>query len=415
MNEIVVTIVCITYNHENYIADAIEGFVHQNVNFKYEVIIHDDASTDQTAEIVKKYEERYPGIIYGIYEEENQYSKKKMDFMKAIYFRCRGRYIAFCEGDDFWLDISKLQKQVDWMECHPEYSLTAHNAVLWDCQAKTIKALNPYFQDKEITPEELIMQYNGNLPSASIMVRTDIIHDLKHFQKYSVGDIMIQFCCMAKGRIYYFDRIMSVYRYLHKNSWSLNCYQNNEYHILHCVEMIEFLREYNQSTNSKYNKYIISKMHFYIQSILSIGWESFIEVFEKQDTSKNNHVLCQLKEIKRVFIQTLDENYFDPDLEGFIRKFKYLIIFGAGDYASRVAKQLENNRVDFDGFAVSKIKEGNKQYLGKPLWELKSIPFEQEKTGIIVAINPIIWNQIFDSLDENGITEYSCPFLLRNT
>ena len=413
IDDIMVTVVCITYNHEEYITDAIEGFLHQKVNFKYEIVIHDDASTDQTAKIVKRYEEQYPEIIFGIYQEENQYSKKKMAFMEAVYSLCRGHYIAFCEGDDFWLDTFKLQKQVDWMERHREYILTAHNAVLWNCQDGIIKAMNPYSFDKEIGAEELIMQYNGNLPTASMMVRAEIIKELKNFQINSVGDIIIQFCCLAKGKIYYFHRIMSVYRYLHTHSWSLDCYRNNEYHILHCVEMIEFLKEYNKFTESKYMHYLVSKIHFYIQCILNVGLDCFYEVYEKQDFSKKNSVLCNLKEIKRVFLQIFDETYLDIDLDKFIQRHKRLVIFGAGDYASRVAKQLDNNQINFAGFAVSDLADGEKEYLGKPVWELKDISSRQKETGIIVAINPVIWNQLFDTLKANGITEYICPFLFK--
>ena len=98
--EIMASICCITYNHENYIADAIESFLMQKTNFNYEIIIYDDASTDKTADIIREYETKYPGLIKPIYQTENQYSKG----VKTINFslqRAEGKYIAVCEGDDY--------------------------------------------------------------------------------------------------------------------------------------------------------------------------------------------------------------------------------------------------------------------------------------------------------------------------
>ena len=119
-----VTIRCLAYNHEPYIRDCLEGFVMQRASFRFEAVVHDDASTDGTAAIIKEYAERYPDIIKPIFETENQYSKHDGSLRRIMDEHTRGKYVAFCEGDDYWTDPLKLQKQVDFLEAHPEVSLS---------------------------------------------------------------------------------------------------------------------------------------------------------------------------------------------------------------------------------------------------------------------------------------------------
>ena len=121
--ELMVTIRCLVYNHEPYIRQCLEGFVMQKTNFRFEAIVHDDASTDGTAAIIKEYAEKYPDIIKPIFETENQYSKRDGSIKRIMNAHTHGKYIAYCEGDDYWTDPYKLQKQVDFLETHPEYGL----------------------------------------------------------------------------------------------------------------------------------------------------------------------------------------------------------------------------------------------------------------------------------------------------
>lgn len=121
--EPLVSICCITYNHEKYIKDAIEGFLMQETDFPFEIIIHDDASTDKTAEIIREYEKKYPELIKPIYQTENQYSKG-VRVSLLTYKKAKGKYIAFCEGDDYWTDPLKLQKQVTFLDKNPDYVIT---------------------------------------------------------------------------------------------------------------------------------------------------------------------------------------------------------------------------------------------------------------------------------------------------
>lgn len=123
-----VSICCLSYNHAPFLKDCLNGFLNQEIDFPIEILIHDDASTDGSEEIIKEYAEKYPDIIYPLYETKNQYSngcKGRMD-LTFNYNRARGKYIAYCEGDDFWTDHKKLKKQVDFMESHPDYSVCFH-------------------------------------------------------------------------------------------------------------------------------------------------------------------------------------------------------------------------------------------------------------------------------------------------
>lgn len=126
-----VSVVCATYNHVDFIEDAIKGFVAQRTNFPFEIIIHDDASTDGTQDVIKKYAEKYPDIIRPVYQEENQYSKnnKPIDIVLKL---TKAKYVAMCDGDDYWTDSRKLQIQFDYMERNPGCVVTHHNAFVFD-------------------------------------------------------------------------------------------------------------------------------------------------------------------------------------------------------------------------------------------------------------------------------------------
>ena len=124
MNDPLVSILCVTYNHAAFIRSCLEGFVKQKCDFDFEVLIHDDASTDGTQEIIKEYWKNYPEIIKPILQTENQWSKKAGGMnLRFNYPRATGKYIALCDGDDFWIDEQKLQKQVTFLENNPDFSL----------------------------------------------------------------------------------------------------------------------------------------------------------------------------------------------------------------------------------------------------------------------------------------------------
>lgn len=130
----VLSVRCLAYNHEKFIRQTLEGFVMQRTDFPFEVIVHDDASTDGTVDIIREYAGKYPGIIKPVYQTENQYSKKNGSVTKAVreVTHPNARYIALCEGDDYWTDPYKLQKQVDYLENHPACGMVHTRARIYD-------------------------------------------------------------------------------------------------------------------------------------------------------------------------------------------------------------------------------------------------------------------------------------------
>ena len=132
-----VTVLCTTFNHERFIRDAIHGFLMQRTTFPFRVVIHDDASTDRTAVLVKDYEARYPKIIKGVYQKKNLYSNglSRRPFVKPLLL---GKYIARCEGDDYWSDSLKLHKQIEFMELNRDCAMTFHPYIIYDDTLKEV-------------------------------------------------------------------------------------------------------------------------------------------------------------------------------------------------------------------------------------------------------------------------------------
>ncbi|MGL5416283.1 MAG: glycosyltransferase family 2 protein [Clostridium sp.] len=225
---IIVSICCITYNQEKYIDRTIQSFIEQECNFQYEILIHDDASTDSTSNIIRKYEEKYPNLITAIYQKENQYSKG-ISTAQIVRSMAKGKYIAFCEGDDYWIDAKKLQKQVEFLEKNPEYIATAHWCeVIDEFDNKSTAFLNSdkifNFKKNEYLIEDYKNEYiPGHINS---IVQKNIFKDkscnFNEIYRASklVGDRTTYLILSLLGKIYVHHEIMSVYRYITDNGIS---------------------------------------------------------------------------------------------------------------------------------------------------------------------------------------------------
>lgn len=211
---VLVSIKCLAYNHEPYIRECLEGFVMQQTNFRFEAIVHDDASTDGTADIIREYAEKYPEIIKPIFETENQYSKHDGSLGRIMREACTGKYIAMCEGDDYWTDPLKLQKQVDFLEEHEDYSMCFHKCKTLIQQ--TGKFVNE--QVKDISGESTIFDLaKGNYVHTPSVVyrRNDRIEGdrAKLPHNLAVGDYVLWMLLAQYGKIMKLPDEMAVYRF----------------------------------------------------------------------------------------------------------------------------------------------------------------------------------------------------------
>lgn len=209
-----VSVVCQTYNHEKYIAECLESLVTQKVNFRYEILVHDDASTDKTADIIRDFEKEYPVLIKPIYQRVNQWSLGNKVFSGIQLPRCTGKYIAICEGDDYWTDPLKLQKQVDLLERHIEYSMCFHNVIEhWDDGQKEDCCFSNIV-DREYSGLEIYK--NWIVPTASVVFRRSILEsgcsDCFLNPHFIYGDIVLFLLAASCGKIMGMKEVMSVYR-----------------------------------------------------------------------------------------------------------------------------------------------------------------------------------------------------------
>lgn len=223
----------LVYNHANYLKDYFEGILCQKTNFAFVVIVHDDASTDESANIIKEYAEKYPDIIKPIFEKENQYSETfyRLNKIMEECVRVSGaEYIALCEGDDFWTDSSKLQKQVNFLDHNPDYGFVHTNAaeIFWEDGFKRI------FSRRRRIPEGKVFKNivcKNFIYTATVLFRVKLLHYLKSETIDSCYFDRIMWICFSRHvKFHYIDELTSTYRVL-KNSVS-----NGDYH-----KVLEFL------------------------------------------------------------------------------------------------------------------------------------------------------------------------------
>lgn len=216
MDPPLVSVCCITFNHEPYIRDAIEGFLMQETDFPFEVIIHDDASTDRTAEIVREYAALYPQTIKPIFQTENQYSKGSggFGFLKTyVWPQAQGEYFALCEGDDYWIDPQKIKKQVNYMKKNRNCTFCFHNArIIIDKRLKNNRfMLNPKGASKMYNVGKMALL--GFIPTASGLYARFIILNIPDWcYKSIVADYPLQLIASSYGYAYYINEPMSCYR-----------------------------------------------------------------------------------------------------------------------------------------------------------------------------------------------------------
>ncbi|MBP7508035.1 MAG: glycosyltransferase [Prolixibacteraceae bacterium] len=279
-----VTTQTITYMHESFIRECIEGILMQKTTFPVEIVIHDDASTDKTADIVREYQAKHPRLIKAIYQKENQLSKAGRGTMREdINKLVRGKYIALCEGDDYWTDPLKLQKQVEFLEENEEYSICAHETQIHyietDKQPILFKDFpsNPFkSREKKIFTIEDTFQGIICHTSSLLIRRSSIMHYLQHqnlFNDIVSGDNILISAAAANGPIYWMDDIMSIYR-INRNGIT----KTSEKFIVKNIWLENKILMYatlNKFFNYNYSATLNMRINYYQKQLIAYYYESW--------------------------------------------------------------------------------------------------------------------------------------------
>lgn len=224
---IMVTIRCLVYNHAVFLRECLDGIVSQKTDFPFEAVVHDDASTDGSASIIREYEAQYPAIIRGVYETENQYSKRDGSLDRIMDSEIRGKYVAICEGDDYWTDPLKLQKQVDYLEGHPECGMVHGRARAYS------QSEGDYLEERfglGFPSFEKLIKRN-TVVTFTTMFRSELYFSyLFEIQPYirgwKMGDYPLWLYISRKSVVYFMDEVLGVYR-ITEGSASHGDYRHN--------------------------------------------------------------------------------------------------------------------------------------------------------------------------------------------
>ncbi len=363
MEEIMVSVLCTAYNHEKYIEECLNGFLMQKTNFKFEVLVHDDCSTDHTAEIIRRYEREYPEIIKGLYEKENQYSQH-ISILKTILLPCaEGKYIALCEGDDYWIDENKLQMQVDYMEAHPECTFCFTNAGMIDEKQPDKMMTYPWnsvWHGEGVYDCAQIIELSTP-PTASMLCKKSLYLAMPIIEskKVHMEDKQLAIVMTEKGYAYGIDRKMSVYRVNVPNSATSNWHATlaNLYNSTQGI--IEVLDKLDRYTNYMYT-----------------------ELFLEEKNKRLYRDDCEIAEDHVLSLKGKDQ---------------ILYIYGAGSYAQYCAMYLYGQNMEFEGFVVSDGHKKETALLGYPVYELNEVR-GTENMVIITALNNKNLNAVKDSI-----------------
>ena len=308
MSDILVSVCVITYNHCNYIRQCLDGILMQQTSYPFEIIINDDSSTDGTTEIIKDYVTKYPDIIRPIFHEENQYSKGVRGMFANFCFpKARGKYIALCEGDDYWTDPLKLQKQVDFLESNAQYSMACSDAII----QTTSGELNwsRYSANMDIPVEDIIINGGLFVQTASYIFRRNLLDNYPNFCKQChVGDYPLIIFAALKGNVRWFAEKQVVYRFSMDNSWTAT---NTKSDIVKLINgwrsEVNMLGGMDKYSNHKYQNTFYRRQADYLYSILK-GNQNFLkEIYQEFQDVKNKFSLHQ-----KLGVFLMKYNFYTP-------------------------------------------------------------------------------------------------------
>ena len=280
-SEPLVSICCITYNHEKYIEEALDSFLMQETDFPFEIVVDDDCSTDNSAEVLKKYIKKFPTLMNVRLREKNVgMMANSMGNMQ----RAKGKYIALCEGDDYWTDANKLQIQLDLMTENPECYLSFHPAdEVMDGKLTERAYATHEAENRVFTDIEMVRKIGASFcPTSSMVLRREVMDPIPDFYATApVGDVFIQLLASLNGGALFIARKMSVYRRGHPESWTMLTYEkdnisvdsyilNREKYITEYINSLDTMgdlidQKYRTEIDKKISKLLVSLSILYLK------------------------------------------------------------------------------------------------------------------------------------------------------
>lgn len=288
--DIMVSIICNAFNHEKYIRKTLDGFVNQKTKFTFEILVHDDASTDGTADIIRDFEKRFPDLIKPIYQTTNQYSIERGRVARLQRERAKGKYIALCEGDDFWTDYFKLQKQVDALENNPScHFCVCSTEIVNEDGTTTGKSFPKTFVPHGIIKSRDFMKLTEvyNFHTSSYLMSSELYvkynNESPKFKTVTgVGDEPLLLFFGFVGDVYYIADKMSCYRTNSVSSWSRNFRAKKENNLKHFSSLIDMVNEFDIYSNFVYHDICENRIQR-IKFNISLINKNFDEIFNNEN------------------------------------------------------------------------------------------------------------------------------------
>ena len=284
MKNIEITIVVMTFNHKNYIEQAIQSILSQKIDVDFKILIHDDCSDDGTYEILLDLQRRNPNKITIIHQQSRKFLSEGFNLMLLNYVvpNIDTRYVAYCDGDDYWIDENKLKKQYEFMIANPDYSLCFHSAY----QLRPNNDLSSKWFIKEegdLDIKDIISENTGVcIATSSIFMKAEIFKAFPNWRiQYPVEDVPLYIHAALNGKIHRLKDIMCVYRQFASGSWSLQNKNNCEKTINHLTKMSDSIRLFDEETDGKYHTLVLAQISGYDFRIALLK-KDFSKIFDKK-------------------------------------------------------------------------------------------------------------------------------------
>lgn len=415
---IVVSVLCITYNHISYIRETLEGFLMQKTDYPIEVLIHDDASTDGTDIVLKEYEKKFPSFFTVLYEKENQWNKGidyNHDLLAPL---AKGEYIALCEGDDAWIDEDKIQIQVDYMEKHKECSLVTHKSFLqypshWN-KKRDPRSMG-YSESCIVKREELY--FSWKLATSTFLFRKSDYIDMPSFILHApTGDEPLKFYLSELGTVYYINRVMSVYNRMATGSWSERNGFDSPYNktLNYTKGYVDFFMKFDEFTDYKnsdfYHKCIRERIqraliYILLHSDMENGAQQMVEELSNVCNSKwEKYILSKKKCFSFQNNKKYSALFAHPSKNTKTSNY----IYGAGDLTEAFISNHSHDNLNIKKIITTKEID-RKELSGIPIISFDDFMKEwksNKEINIFISVSSTYAKEIMIKLNENGINSY---------